>query len=497
MADTQSIPALRIRICNRAPVNPKGDFVLYWMIASRRVNWNYALERAVEWAEKLAKPLVILEALRCDYPWANERLHQFVMEGMADNAALCKKAGVLYYPYVEPAPGRGKGLLAALAARACRVVTDEFPCFFLPRMVAAASRLLPVQLEAVDSNGLLPLGAGDHIFTTARSFRRFYQLKILDHLSSFPRRDPLTRLRPSHAYKLPDTIAQRWPAALPSWLGENSEALARLPIDHSLKPVLTKGGSKAAVAALNRFLLRNLKRYAEPRREPTEDTTSGLSPYLHFGHISVHQVFTKLMRKEGWTIENISPRAHGQRNGWWGISAPAEAFLDQLLTWRELGFNMCWLNKDYNRYRSLPEWAQETLEAHARDLRTHLYTQEDFQQARTHDELWNAAQRQLLREGKIHNYLRMLWGKKILEWSPTPQHALEIMIHLNDRYAIDGRDPNSYSGIFWCLGRYDHPWWPDRPVFGTVRYMSSQNTARKMKVHGYLRKYAPASDPKV
>jgi len=144
---------------------------------------------------------------------------------------------------------------------------------------------------------------------------------------------------------------------------------------------------------------------------------------------------------------------------------------------------------DHREYESLPDWALQTLEAHAADARPHLYSLEEFQAAATHDELWNAAQRQLLRDGIIHNYLRMLWGKKILEWTPHPRDAARIMIELNNRYAIDGRDPNSYSGIYWCLGRYDRPWGPERPVFGKIRYMTSRNTARKLRLREYLERY--------
>ncbi|HSF40677.1 MAG TPA: deoxyribodipyrimidine photolyase, partial [Thermoanaerobaculia bacterium] len=175
---------------------------------------------------------------------------------------------------------------------------------------------------------------------------------------------------------------------------------------------------------------------------------------------------------------------------WWGMSAPAEKFLDEVITWREVGYNMASRREDFERYESLPEWAQATLAKHAKDRRPHLHTLEEFEAAATGDELWNAAQGQLVAEGRIHNYLRMLWGKKVLEWSASPREALEILIHLNNKYALDGRDPNSYSGIFWCLGRYDRPWAPERPVFGTVRYMSSDSTRRKFKVGGYIERYA-------
>jgi deoxyribodipyrimidine photo-lyase len=179
------------------------------------------------------------------------------------------------------------------------------------------------------------------------------------------------------------------------------------------------------------------------------------------------------------------------------VSAAAESFLDEFLTWRELGYNMT-ANRpgDYDRFASLPAWAQETLEQHAEDPREPRYDLDAFERGGTHDALWNAAQRQLLAEGRIHNYLRMLWGKKILHWSASPREALDVMIHLNNRYALDGRNPNSYSGIGWVLGRYDRPWAPARPIFGVVRYMSSESTARKLNVKRYLERYGPVAAPR-
>jgi len=179
------------------------------------------------------------------------------------------------------------------------------------------------------------------------------------------------------------------------------------------------------------------------------------------------------------------------------MSPTAEGFLDELITWREVGYNFSSHRNDYDKFESLPEWAQKTLKLHARDERARLYVLEQFEKAQTHDPLWNAAQTQLVREGRIHNYLRMLWGKKILEWSKSPQRAAETMIHLNNKYGLDGRNPNSYSGIFWVLGRYDRPWGPERPIFGTIRYMSSENTIRKVSVKKYIQKYSASSSQSV
>ncbi len=255
--------------------------------------------------------------------------------------------------------------------------------------------------------------------------------------------------------------------------------LAALPIDQTVGAAPFAGGSGAAEKTFKRFLNSTLRQYPDERNEPAADGTSGLSPYLHFGHISAHEIFHRIAAAESWSKDSLATKTAGKRSGWWGMSEAAEAFLDQLVTWRELGFNMCATCDDYDRYESLPAWALATLAKHERDRRPTVYSLAEFESARTHDPLWNAAQRQLLSEGRLHNYLRMLWGKKILEWSASPQEALATMIELNNKYAVDGRDPNSYSGIFWILGRYDRAWGPERPIFGTVRYMSSREYGQK------------------
>jgi len=479
-----------VRGVNHAAANPAGDYVLYWMTAARRTTWNFALQRAAGRARELGRPLVVLEALRCDHPYASDRLHRFVLEGMADNGETCRRAGVAYHSYVEPEPGAGKGLLGALADRACLVVTDDFPAYFLPRAVAAAGKKLPIRLEAVDGNGLLPLRAADRPYARAFDFRRFLQRTLLGHLT-LPARAPLEELGAAAPAPLPPAVRKRWSPAPEGLLRGDAAALARLPIDHGISPALFRGGEEAARERLQGFVAEGLDRYAEDRNHPDRDGASGLSPYLHFGHLSAHEVFSAVMSREGWSEDLVGTRAAGKRTGWWGVGPSAEAFLDQLVTWRELGFNGCALGAAWDQYRSLPPWARETLERHVGDRRPHHYSLDEFRAAATHDPLWNAAQTQLLREGRLHNYLRMLWGKKILEWTRRPEEALAVMLELNDRYAVDGRDPNSLSGIFWCLGRYDRAWGPERPIFGKVRYMSSANTARKVEVKRYLERHAP------
>jgi deoxyribodipyrimidine photo-lyase len=486
------VPEIRVRIANTASVRKEGEYVLYWMIAYRRLAWNFALDRAVSWARKLGRPLVLLEPLRAGYPWASDRFHRFVLDGMAGHARRLKDSAISYYPYVEPRPGAGSGLLEALALRACLVVSDDSPAFFYPRMVAAAAARLPVRLEAVDGNGLLPLAATDQVYPTAYAFRRFLQKTLPEHLGALPSPRPFAGAPLARLAGLPEEILRRFPPAPAELLAGSAAALAALPIDHEVPPVPEiPGGDEAARKVLGRFLDRRLSRYAEDRNDLDDEATSGLSPYLHFGHLSPHEAFVALAEREGWTPERLGNDRRGAKDGFWGMSAPAEGFLDELVTWREVGFNRAAKQPGYDRYESLSDWAKATLAKHAGDPRPELYTLPEFAVARTHDELWNAAQGQLVGEGRIHNYLRMLWGKKILQWTASPEEALAVMVELNNRYALDGRDPNSYSGIFWCLGRFDRPWAPERPVFGVLRYMSSESARRKLKVNAYVERWAP------
>jgi deoxyribodipyrimidine photo-lyase len=486
------VPAVRIRAVNRNEIRADAKYVLYWMVATRRTHDNYALDRALEHAKRLHKPLVVLEALRVAYPHASDRFHRFVIDGMVDNAAAFHKAGVTYYPYVEPAHGAGSGLLEALARDAALVVSDDFPCFFLPRMLAAAGKKLALLLEAVDSNGVIPIRALDKACFRAFDFRRIVQKTFAEHWAARPSHAPLSRLELPKA-ALTASIRKRWPSASAALLEGKPSALAALPIDHGVPVVGYRGGSRAAQVALTRFLDDKLERYEEDRNHPDKHATSGLSPYLHFGQLSAHRVFSALAEREDWTPDALGERARGERTGFWKMSPSAEAFIDQLLTWRELGLNYCAHHRDYQSFASLPEWAQKTLTLHKQDARPKLYSRAQLEAAQTYDPIWNAAQRELLKEGRIHNYLRMLWGKKILEWSKTPEQALATAIYLNDRYAVDGRDPNSYSGILWCFGRYDRAWGPVRPIFGTTRYMSSENTEKKLWLANYLASYSEES----
>jgi deoxyribodipyrimidine photo-lyase len=488
------VPNARVRAINDRPVNAAGDWVIYWMTSARRLGWNFGLQRAVDASLELRKPLIILEGVRCDYPGANDRLHRFLLDGMASNQREASRSQAFYYPYVEPSVGHGSRLLMTLAASACAVVTDWYPAFFLPRMTNAAGKKIGVRVEAVDSNGLIPLAAHGREFTAARFYRAFVQRTLRDHVTHVPEIAPLRRLAKTPRVKsLPRAVTSAWPPASLEMLRAGSRSLAALPIDHTVAPVAMKGGTRAARRALYDFVGAKLARYASDRDHPDRDGTSRLSPYVHFGHLSAHEVFAAVVTRERWTTRRLGKKGGGVREGWWGVSPSAEAFLDQLVVWRELAFNACEYNVDYDNTRSVPAWARETLAAHESDPRPHEYDLDELESARTHDPVWNAAQRQLVGEGWFHGYLRMLWGKKILEWSSDADTALDRMRSLMDRYSLDGRDPNSYAGYTWVLGRYDRPW-PERPIFGTVRAMNSETAKRKLRMNEFLAKW---SDPRL
>ena len=420
----------RVTLHKAARVNGDGDYVLYWMMAYRRRHFNFALERAAFWATELRKPLLIIEPLACNYPWASHRIHAFVIDGMRDNQRNFGNSPATYIPVVETEPGHLRKIFKQLESRACLIVTDDYPAFEVPRWISAIVSSSRIAVEVVDSNGILPMREAPRLFKTAASFRRYMQNTTQ---AAVPLPDPLEGIELPKLRTVP--FLQPTLTVPPT-------------LDRTVGVVRgSRGGRSEAGRRLQAFLSGG-------------GESSGLSPYLHFGHISSHEICRAIQRS-----------GRGDRT----------RFLDQLTTWRELGFNMCVMAENYDRYDSLPEWARRTLQKHSRDERPILYTLDQLENAATHDDVWNSAQASLLTEGHIQNRLRMLWGKKILEWSPSPEEALHRMIHLNNKYALDGRDPNSYNGIFWILGRYDRPWGPERPIFGLVRYMSSRNTARKLR----------------
>jgi deoxyribodipyrimidine photo-lyase len=472
----------RLRRLNSRETNPAGAYVLYWTQASRRLAHNHALDYALRCASELRKPLVVYEGLRLDYPWASARLHRFVLEGMRDNARAAKRLGIAYWPFVETPDRPARGLVARLAERAGLVVTDDFPCFIVPGQSEALARRAEVPVFAVDANGVVPLSLLQPAVYAAAHLRPRIHQAFAEAWAH----------RAAAAPEVPKAARGDVDPPFEPWQADDLDAfVASLPVDASVVPVPgTPGGTTAARARLAEFVAERLPGYAESRSKPAapdDGHASGLSPYLHFGHLSIEEVAAAVLG-DGWTPDELRVHNRGKREGYFSDDADVNGFLDEALTWRDVGFQWHWTRrKDTESLATaLPPWAQATLRAHAGDARAFVYSRAEWEAAATHDPLWNAAQRELVATGTIHNYLRMLWGKKVIEWSRTPEDAYATLVHLNNKYALDGRDPNSYTGILWCFGLFDRPWAPERKVLGTLRYMSSDNTARKFRVQPYL-----------
>jgi deoxyribodipyrimidine photo-lyase len=479
-----SVNQARLRRLNDRKIRADGAYVLYWVQAYRRLERNHALDYAARCAAELGKPLVVYEGLRLDYPWASARLHRFVLEGMRDNAEAAARLGLNYWPFVETPDRKARGLVARLAAGAALVVTDDYPCFVVPGQTAALVRRAEVPVFAVDGNSLVPLATlGPPVAAAAHLRPRIHKAFAEAWAHRTRRRPQLTK----PALAAVDPPFEPWrPSALEALVGT-------LPFPADVPPVPgLEGGPAAARRRLSAFVRRRLKGYAEHRSKPgapEDGHASGLSPYLHFGHLSIDAVVEAVLESAGdWTPDELRVHNRGRREGFFSDHADVNAFLDEAITWRDVGFQWHWSRRADTRSLddALPAWALATLRAHALDRRAHVYAPEEWEAGATHDPLWNAAQKELVATGAIHNYLRMLWGKKVIEWSRTPDEAYHTLEHLNNKYAVDGRDPNSYSGILWCFGLFDRPWAPERPVLGTVRYMSSENTGRKFKLGPYL-----------
>jgi deoxyribodipyrimidine photo-lyase len=448
----------RVRQLNSAGIRPGAEYVLYWSQMNRRADANHALAFAVEFANRLDLPVLFYEGLTCSYPFASDRFHRFILEGVPETARRLATLGIGYTFYLRRRRSDPNDVLYRLAARAAAVVTDDYPTFVAARHNASIAPKLDVSFYAVDSSCIVPMNCFDKREYAAYTIRPKIHKLLPQYLKPFApvkvRKPFLARPCEFHTTITPENL---------------DEQIASCEIDHTVRPAPSiAGGRVAAKKQLAAFLKHGLRRYAAGHNEPSAHATSGLSPYLHFGQISALEV--------ALAVQSYA-RAH---------KLIADEFLEQLIVRRELAFNFARFVPTADSLDVLPEWARETMRRHRRDRRNPVYKCEQFDRAETHDALWNAAQKELLVRGTIHGYYRMYWGKKIVEWSASYDDALRIMIYLHDRYALDGRDPNTYTNILWCFGLHDRPW-PERRVFGTLRYMSLEGMRRKTNVDAYIR----------
>ncbi len=425
---------------------------------NRRAGWNHALLYAAELANRAGLPLLVYEGLTCSYPYASDRLHTFILEGVPDTEQRLRKLGIGYVFYLRCKNSDPDDVLYRLARQAAALITDDYPTFIARQHNLSVPPKLSIPYYAVDSSCIVPMSQMEKREYAAYTIRP----KIRKLLPRYLTPAPPVRVRQKFNLPLPEFHTNVTSANI-------ARLVASSEIDHSVRPSPAfHGGSAEAQRRLRDFLRKNLEGYSSSHNEPSAQATSSLSPYLHFGHLSSLQV-TLAVQKYARTHKLM-----------------ADEFLEELIVRRELAFNFARFSDNIESLDNLPRWAQATLEKHARDQRDPVYSPDQFERAQTHDPLWNAAQKELLARGKIHGYYRMYWGKKIIEWSATPDEALKTMIYLNDRYALDGRDPNGYTNILWCFGLHDRPW-IERPIFGQVRYMSYQGMRRKTDVDGYIR----------
>jgi deoxyribodipyrimidine photo-lyase len=428
---------------------------------NRRASGNHALDYAIELANELDLPVLFYEGLTCTYKHANDRLHTFILEGVPDTERGLHARGVGYAFYLRKRRIDSNTIVYDLASKAAAVVTDDYPTFIAADHNSRVPDKMDVAYLAVDSSCIVPM---NHF--TKREYAAYtIRPKILKVLSEYLR--PAPELAPKHRWKA-DTPAFHEPV-----ISANISTLVKsCEIDHGVKPSPSfRGGSGAAETLLNQFLEHRFKRYAKERNEPSRHATSHMSPYLHFGHISSLQIALKATE-------------YAKRH-----RLIADEFLEELIVRRELAFNFARFGSNIEGFDDLPDWARKTMAAHASDVRDPAFTAEQMERAETYDPLWNATQKELLIRGKIHGYYRMYWGKKIIEWSRTYREALALMIALHDKYALDGRDPNTYTNILWCFGLHDRPWF-ERPIFGLIRYMSFDGMKRKTDMNAYIEEIA-------
>jgi deoxyribodipyrimidine photo-lyase len=435
-------------------VSPRrGRYVVYWMQASQRAEQNHALEYAVGMANDRNEPLVCFFGLTAGFPEANARHYTFMLQGLAQTESALKARGIRLVMRI----GGPDEEVAKVAANASAVVVDRGYLRVQKDWRARAARKLKCPLVEVESDAIVPVDlASDKEEYAAATIRP----KIHRHLKRFLAPLRRTKLRR-------DSLGLRIPAEKSR---DIAHLLTKLKVDRSVKPVSAiEGGTSVARRLLRRFLDDALKDYASLHSEPGLDGTSRLSPYLHFGQISPLEIALAIQKAKG------KPRNS------------KDDFLEELIVRRELSLNFVYYNPLYDEYRALPDWAVKTLDDHRNDPREYRYTLKELETASTHDPYWNAAMEEMLCSGFMQGYMRMYWGKKILEWSPTPEEAFRRVLTLNNRYFLDGRDPNSFASVAWCFGKHDRPW-GERPIFGKVRYMNAKGLERKFDMERYVEK---------
>lgn len=441
----------RVRLLNKLQTNSDGEYVLYWMQASVRCDFNHALEFAIARANALSKPLACCFGVTDRYPEANDRHYAFMLQGLAEVQEDLKRLRSIHLDVFKLSP---QLVAVDLSEGACEVVTDMGYVHIQRTWRSVLAESAKCAVWQVESEAVVPVElASDKDEFAARTLRP----KIWAHAKKFL--VPLAQLDLANTSQV--DLKGRCPA--PKLDLSNVPAVLRsLDIDRTVPQVTEfKGGRTAAMSHLRQFIESKLKEYGQGRNEPGASVQSNLSPYLHFGQVSPIEIILSI-------------------NSTSAPKASKDSFIEELMIRRELAFNFCWFNPKYDSIECLPDWAAKTIREHKKDKRDYLFDLATMEAGKTHDEYWNAAQLEMVVTGKMHNYLRMYWGKKMIEWTADMETAFKWLLHLNNKYELDGRDPNSYAGVAWIFGKHDRAH-AERPVFGKLRYMSKDGIKRKFK----------------
>ncbi len=447
----------RVQLLNEKNANTEGKYVLYWMQMFKRASFNHALNFAIREANERKLPLVVYEGLKFYYPWASERIHTFILEGVEEKRKAFEKLGIRYIFYLQKDENAPKQTVAKIAKDAALIVTDDFPCFIIPKHNEAIVRKAEIPVFAVDSNGVIPMSRFEKEEYAAYTIRPKIKRILDEYLNPF-NEEKINVRADDLKIDCPDTeVTEKNIAKL----------ISECDIDHSVKSSPNfHGGTKNGRQRLQKFVTEILTNYDEARNKPEKDGSSRLSSYLHFGFLSSLEIALAVKDADA-------------------PPASKDAYLEEIIVRRELAYNFTRFNEKYDSLESLPAWVQKTMREHIGDERAPVYSLEQLENYQTHDELWNAAQREMVLSGEMHNYVRMLWGKNVIGWTRSYEEAFAILEHLNNKYCLDGRNPNSYAGILWCFGKHDRPWM-ERPVFGTIRYMTSGSTGKKFNSKQYI-----------
>jgi deoxyribodipyrimidine photo-lyase len=451
--NTLPIQPTRIQLLNKHSIK-KGRYVLYWMQQAQRAEYNHALEYAIQQANALGQSVLVGFGLMDNYPEANLRHYTFMLEGLRETQAALADQGI------KMVIQRGFPAEVALTLEkdASLIVCDRGYLRHQKAWHAHVTQAAGCPLVQIESDVVVPI---ELVSNKAEYAARTIRPKIHRHLDDYLVPFKTSRVKKKSLGLSIDSLN----------LKDIDTLLNSLSLDQQVGPVTQffKGGPSRAIARFEDFIQKRFHRYVENRNQPQTDDISHMSPYLHFGQIS--PLYLALRVKAG-----------GER-----LIEAQEAYLEELIVRRELAMNFTHYNPSYHSFACLPSWARKTLKEHRKDPRQSVYTRSQLENSQTHDDYWNAAMLEMKTTGFMHNYMRMYWGKKILEWSKTPEHAFRTVLAINNTYFLDGRDPNSYAGVAWIFGMHDRAWF-ERPIFGKVRYMAASGLERKCDIQGYVNK---------